>query len=104
MVHQKRGLYERSILTYQILEVGDDSFLGKGLNQVMVNWWFRARWFGIRIGVPLSNIPFEKRDLRNPKPGPKPPITLPETNIFAPKNGWLEYYFPIEKAYFWGLC
>ena len=23
------------------------------------------------------------------------PITLPETNIFAPKNWWLEYYFPI---------
>ena len=29
--------------------------------------------------------------------------TLPETNI-APKIGWLEYYFPIEKAYFQGLC
>ena len=25
--------------------------------------------------------------------------TLPETNI-APKNGWLEYNFPIGKAYF----
>ena len=30
-------------------------------------------------------------------------LTLPETNI-APKNGWLEYYFPIEEAYFQGLC
>ena len=30
-------------------------------------------------------------------------IALPETNI-APKNGWLEYYFPIGKAYFQGLC
>ena len=30
-------------------------------------------------------------------------VTLPETNI-APKNGWLEYYFPIGKAYFQGLC
>ena len=29
----------------------------------------------------------------------RPAITLPETNI-APKNGWLEYYFPIKKAYF----
>ena len=28
--------------------------------------------------------------------------TLPETNI-APKNGWLEYYFPIGEAYFQGL-
>ena len=28
-------------------------------------------------------------------------ITLPETNI-APKNGWLEYYFPIGEAYFQG--
>ena len=26
---------------------------------------------------------------------------LPETNI-APKNGWLEYYFPIGMAYFQG--
>ena len=31
------------------------------------------------------------------------PFTLPETNI-APKNGWLEYYFPIGEAYFQGLC
>ncbi len=30
-------------------------------------------------------------------------VTLPETNI-APKNGWLEYYFPIGEAYFQGLC
>ena len=29
------------------------------------------------------------------------PYTLPETNI-APKNEWLEYYFPIGKAYFQG--
>ncbi len=29
--------------------------------------------------------------------------TLPETNI-APENGWLEYYFPIGKAYFQVLC
>ena len=28
-------------------------------------------------------------------------ITLPETNI-GPKNGWLEYYFPIGEAYFQG--
>ena len=28
---------------------------------------------------------------------------LPETNI-APKNGCLEYYFPIGDAYFQGLC
>ena len=28
-------------------------------------------------------------------------ISLPETNI-APKNGWLEYYFPIGEAYFQG--
>ena len=29
--------------------------------------------------------------------------TLPETNI-APKNRWLEYYFPIGEAFFQGLC
>ena len=39
--------------------------------------------------------PFESQD-------PFPLITLPETNI-APKNGWLEYYFPIgEKNIFRG--
>ena len=34
---------------------------------------------------------------------PKKIPTLPETNI-APKNGWLEYYFPIGEAYFQGPC
>ncbi len=29
-------------------------------NQLMVNGWFGARWFGNRIGVPLSNNPFHK--------------------------------------------
>ena len=29
-------------------------------------------------------------------------VSLPKTNIFAPKNGWLEYYFPIGDAYFQG--
>ncbi len=29
--------------------------------------------------------------------------TLPETKI-APKNEWLEYYFPLGEAYFQGLC
>ena len=28
-------------------------------------------------------------------------LTLPETNV-SPKNGWLEYYFPIEEAHFQG--
>ena len=36
------------------------------------------------------------RHLKSVKSG-----TLPETNI-APKNGWLEYYFPIGEVYFQG--
>ncbi len=28
--------------------------------------------------------------------------TLPETNIFAPEHGWLEYLFPFGVAYFQG--
>ncbi len=28
-------------------------------NQLMVNWWFGTRWFGI-LGIPLSNNPFHK--------------------------------------------
>ncbi len=35
--------------------------------------------------------------------GYPPPTTLHKTNIFAPTNGWLEYYFPIGEAYFQGL-
>jgi len=27
-------------------------------------------------------------------------FTLPETNIFAPENGWLEDEFPFGMAYF----
>ena len=30
-------------------------------------------------------------------------IHSPKTNI-APKNGWLEGYFPLKRAYFQGLC
>ena len=29
-------------------------------------------------------------------------FTLPETNIFAPENGWLEYWFPCGMANFQG--
>ena len=46
----------------------------------MVNWWFGARWFGIRIRrirVPLSNNPFHEGSYRNPNHQPKPPINLP---------------------------
>ena len=32
----------------------------------MVNFWFGARWFGIRIGIHLSNKPFHKGTSRNP--------------------------------------
>ena len=28
--------------------------------------------------------------------------TLPETNIFAPENGWLEYYFSFWEGLFSG--
>ena len=35
--------------------------------QLMVNCWFGARWFGIRIGIPQRNpIPFHQGDPRNP--------------------------------------
>ena len=30
------------------------------LDQPMVNWWFGSRWFGIGIGVPLSNKPLSE--------------------------------------------
>ena len=33
-----------------------------GSNQLPMNWWFGARWFGI-LGIPLSNNPFHNRIL-----------------------------------------
>ena len=53
-------------------------------SQLMVDWWFGARWFGIRFGIFPSNNPFHKGDpkIANP-PGPKPqfndPFDLPPT-------------------------
>ena len=46
----------------------------------MVNRWFGARWFGIRIGLPLSNNPFHKGDPKYPRAGP--------SNEFA-SIGWM---------------
>ena len=39
-------------------------------------------------GIPFFKLASTNRD------------TLPETNIFAPENGWLEDYFPFGMAYF----
>ena len=36
--------------------------------QLMVHWWFGARWFGIRIGVPLSNHSFHFWGSQESKP------------------------------------
>ena len=47
------------------------SFCVNPKNQLMVNRWFEARWFGI-LGVPLRNNPVHKRDARNPNHQPKP--------------------------------
>ena len=49
-------------------------------------------------GIPASNMAMFGNDSLNFRVS-----TLPETNI-APKNGCLEYYFPIGEAYFQGLC
>ena len=58
-------------------------------------------YFSVPIGI-MATLPNKKQ--------PKHPTssnTLPETNsklANAPKNGWLEYYFPIGMAYFQVLC
>ena len=51
-------------------------FLGESyFNQLMANWWFGARWFRIRIGIPISKNPFYKGMLGESKPlGRKPPM------------------------------
>ena len=40
-------------------------------NQLMVDWWFGAGWFGIRIGIPISNNPFHKGILGIQTTGPQ---------------------------------
>ena len=68
-------------------------------NILMVNCWFGARWFGIRIGVPLRNNPFSRI------PGIQ--TTGPQTNgpqiirMFPPpqkKTSWW-WFQPI-----WKIC
>ena len=51
--------------------------------------WFkqRAPWLTFEVSLPKYQLEDEG-------------FTLPETNIFAPENAWLEYYFPIGEAYF----
>ena len=55
-------------LTPQII-IWEYDWMPRGTNnQLMVNWWFGARWFGIRIGVPLRTIiPFIRGSNQNPK-------------------------------------
>ena len=46
------------------------------LRQLVVNCWFGSRWFGIRIGVPLSNKcnnPFHKGNPRSQESKPSAP-------------------------------
>ena len=38
---------------------------------IMVDWWFEARWFLIRIGIPQSNNPFHKGILGIQTTGPQ---------------------------------
>ncbi len=47
------------------------------LYQLMANWWFGSRWFGI-LGIPLSNNPY-------PNHQPKPTI-----------SHWLTMFVPFE--------
>ncbi len=57
------------------------------------------------LGEPMNPSPHEQnvsKCQRHPMIN-KESDTLPKTNI-APENGWLEYYLPIGKAYFQGLC
>ena len=70
----------------------------------------KGRFFRVIFGTTLTHTKGRSSDIfcdySKPffqDPGINPSSTLPETNI-APKNGWLEYHFPIGEAYFQGLC
>ena len=63
-----------TLVKYSCKDVGDLLLFHWNENQLTVHWWFGARWFGIRIGVPLSNNPFHFRGSQeSDSPGPKPP-------------------------------
>ncbi len=56
---------------------------------------WRLKLVGEQLTTALKRLCFDSLGYR---------CILPETNIFAPENGWLEDYFPFGKAYFQGLC
>ena len=67
--------------------------------RITPKWWW---WFS--KGKCPSKCPMHKKirfrnDTSICPDDVLPKTTLPETNI-APKNGWLEYYFPIGETYF----
>ena len=65
--------------------------LKKNWNHHLVKCWLGARWFGIRIAVPLSNNPFHKGKPNIHYHQPKPPINHlvnPELSKATP-NGYI---------------
>ena len=62
----------------------------------MANWWFGARWFGIRIRIPLTNNPFHFRGSQKSKPrGPN------QTTKLTIKNSWLKGVLGTNKNKLW---
>ena len=71
-------------------------FFGSVFHQLMANWWFGARWFGIRIRIPLTNNPFHFRGSQKSKPrGPN------QTTKLTIKNSWLKGVLGTNKNKLW---
>ena len=49
--------------------------------QLVANWWFGSRWFGIRIGVALGNNPFHKWTLGIETTGPQTTKFPPQRDL-----------------------
>ena len=65
--------------------------------QLMVNWWFGARWFGI-LGVPSSNYPFHNSIIGIHR-APNHQFTTTTTRIYTYK--FLELKWP--ECFAWNL-
>ena len=65
-----------------LVEFVNHHFLCQDYFHLMVNCWFGTRWFGFLESPKMKGIVSWVYPDSNPKaPGPKPTITLPETNI-----------------------
>ena len=110
------GGHSRTVVASIVLNDRDDNHKAEAMNPLhpwirlykSLKWKMAQEWFPVK-GINLSNRFFRKAFVRL---GTKESlqwgtpdfywwITLPETNIFAPENGWLQYD---RFLLWWPIC